>query len=126
MLSVFFGKRQVSGQRLQQVKVANQPSINIRGEKDTYYTLIISDSDAKPADFLNWLVMNINKDRYEEILSYDSPKPASGTHRYNIYLLEQKGKIMMEPFDRNGFSVSDFLREYTLDLRDTQFFSVKA
>ena len=126
MLSVFFGKRQVSGQRLQQVKVANQPSINIRGEKDTYYTLIISDSDAKPADFLNWLVMNINKDRYQEILSYDSPKPVSGTHRYNIYLLEQKGKILMEPFDRNGFSVSDFLREYTLDLRDTQFFSVKA
>ena len=126
MLSVSFGKTQLNGQRLQKVKVANQPSINIRGEKDTYYTLIISDSDARPADFLNWLVMNINKDRYQEILSYSSPKPVSGTHRYNIYLLEQEGKILIEPFDRNGFSVSDFIRHYALDLKDTQFFSVKA
>jgi len=126
MLSVFFGKTLVNGQRLEKVKVANQPSINIRGEKETYYTVIILDSDARPADFLNWLVININKDRYQEILSYESPKPNTGSHRYNIYLLEQEEKILLEPFDRKGFSISDFIRQYVLVLKDTQFFSVKA
>lgn len=126
MLSVFYGKTQVNGQRLEKIKVVNQPSINIRGEKETYYTLIISDPDASSADFLHWLVMNINKDRYQEILSYKSPNPVSGSHRYNLYLLEQDGKILLEPFDRNDFNVSDFISRYGLDFKDTQFFSVKA
>lgn len=126
MLSVFYGKTQVNGQQLEKAKTVTQPSININGEKLKYYTIIISDPDARYGDFLHWLVVNIDKTRYQEILSYYPPKHKSGVNRYNIYLFEQEVKLDIEPFDRNMFDIRDFIDMYLLHLKDTQFFTVKA
>lgn len=124
MLSVFYGKTKVNGQRLERIKTVTQPSVNISGEKTTYYTIIISDPDARLGDFLHWLVVNIDKTRYQEILSYYPPKHTSGVHRYNIYLLEQEHKLDIESFDRNEFDILDFIDKHLLHLKDTQFFTV--
>jgi hypothetical protein len=125
MLSVFFGKTQVSGQRLDLGKTWIQPSMNIRGEKAKYYTVIIAHSDNRAADFLIWLVVNINNKTYEEVLSYYVPKPLSGLQQYNIYLLEQENKLDIGPFDRNKVDIRDFIEMNLLHIKDTQYFSIE-
>jgi phosphatidylethanolamine-binding protein (PEBP) family uncharacterized protein len=125
MLSVFFGKTLVKGQQLDRAKTIIQPSVNISGEKTRYYTIIISDSDARYGDFLHWLVVNIDSSRYQEIVSYYPPKSTSEAHRYNIYLCEQETKLDIEPFDRNIFDIRDFIDMQLLHLKDSQFFTVK-
>jgi hypothetical protein len=122
MLTVYFGKTKVSGQRLRPENTRIQPSINIVGQKTKYYTILVSDTETRTGDFLHWLVVNINKERYRELLAYIPPKPST----YTIYLLEQEHLLDIEPMSRSGFDINIFIKDNDLIPKYTLSFTVKA
>ncbi|XP_031281284.1 protein HEADING DATE 3A-like [Pistacia vera] len=107
-------------------QVTKQPKISIGGSDfRNFYTLVMVDPDApSPSDpslkeYLHWLVTDIPETTGatygEEVVSYESPKPTVGIHRFVFVLFRQQGKqIVYAPGWRQNFITRDFAELYNL------------
>ncbi|XP_055380935.1 protein D2-like [Condylostylus longicornis] len=120
------------GVELKPVQVKNQPKLKWDANKDSFYTIIMTDPDApssenpKMREWHHWLVGNVPGDDIEkgEILSEfvsSAPPKDTGLHRYVLLVYKQPdGKINFdEPRLKNNsaegrgnFSTKKFIEKY--------------
>ncbi|XP_055849016.1 protein D3-like [Episyrphus balteatus] len=92
------------GVELTPTQVKNQPKVEWKVQKNTFYTLILTDPDApsraepKMREFHHWLVVNIpgNDIAKGEVLTEyvgSGPPKDSGLHRYVFLLYKQPKKL---------------------------------
>ncbi|OIS99143.1 PREDICTED: CEN-like protein 1 [Nicotiana attenuata] len=121
---IYNGSKQVSnGHELMPALVASKPRVEIGGEDlRSAYTLIMTDPDApSPSDpylreHLHWIVTDIpgttDVSFGREIVSYESPKPVIGIHRYAFILYKQRGRQTVKlPATRDQFNTRSFAAE---------------
>ncbi|MED6201316.1 Protein HEADING DATE 3A [Stylosanthes scabra] len=117
----------VNSLELKPSQIINQPRVEVGGDDfRTLYTLIMVDPDApspsnpKMREYLHWLVMNIpgttGASFGQEILGYESPRPAAGIHRMVFMLFRQmmRRQKIHPPRWRNNFNTRDFAQVYNL------------
>jgi phosphatidylethanolamine-binding protein (PEBP) family uncharacterized protein len=90
------------GQKITQLDVANQPIVywNSKIGHGPYTLLMVDPDSPDPAnpmyrEWVHWMMVNIpgnDLNQGQEVLPYQSPTPARGTHRYIFYLYDQGGK----------------------------------
>ncbi|KAK4837924.1 hypothetical protein QYF36_009559 [Acer negundo] len=127
MTVTFSNNNQVSnGHELMPSVIATKPRVDIGGDSlRAAYTLIMTDPDApSPSDphlkeHLHWMVTNIpgttDVSFGKEVVSYETPKPVVGIHRYVFILFKQKGRqIMQEPTLRDNFNTRHFAEQNNL------------
>ncbi|XP_060206329.1 CEN-like protein 1 [Lycium barbarum] len=128
MKVIYNGSKQVSnGHELMPTVVAAQPRVEIGGEDmRSAYTLIMTDPDApSPSDpylreHLHWIVTDIpgttDVSFGREIVSYETPKPVIGIHRYVFILYKQRGRQTVKaPATRDQFNTRSFSAENGLE-----------
>ena len=126
-LTVLYKNTEISGQLFKREDVIAQPSIQLKRKPNLLYTLIMTDVSAEPKDFLHWLVVNIDRTNYQDVVSYYPPKPPSGTHNYVFHLCEQPKGLRLKPISgRSGFNTNQFIMDYHLTPIDRKSFQVKA
>ncbi|KDP22308.1 hypothetical protein JCGZ_26139 [Jatropha curcas] len=121
--------RQVAnGHELMPSVIAAKPRVEIGGQDlRTSYTLIMTDPDApSPSDphlreHIHWMVTDIpgttDVSFGKEIVSYESPKPVVGIHRYVFLLFKQRGRqTVRPPISRDYFNTRRFAEENGLGL----------
>ncbi|KAJ4702480.1 Terminal flower 1-like protein [Melia azedarach] len=129
MYIIYSSNKQVAnGHELMPAIIAVKPRVQIGGEDmRSAYTLIMTDPDApSPSDpylreHLHWMVTDIpgttDASFGEEIVSYETPKPVAGIHRYVFTLFKQKErKTVRPPPSRDYFSTRRFAAENGLGL----------
>ncbi|EEF51420.1 phosphatidylethanolamine-binding protein, putative [Ricinus communis] len=121
-------KQVANGHELMPSVLTSKPRVEIGGEDmRTAYTLIMTDPDApSPSDpnlreHLHWMVTDIpgttNVSFGKEIVSYETPKPVVGIHRYVFILFKQKGRQTVKaPASRDYFNTRGFSEENKLGL----------
>ncbi|GAB1599010.1 phosphatidylethanolamine-binding protein homolog F40A3.3-like [Argonauta hians] len=105
-LNVRYGSSDVQpGVNLTPTMTKHQPQIKFDGEANSYYTLIMNDTDfpsrseQKMGEFQHWMIVNIpgsDISRGDVLTDYVGPIPSKGTgyHRYVFMLFKQpKGKM---------------------------------
>jgi hypothetical protein len=119
-LTVVYKNTELSGQVLQHKDTLSQPSIELKRKPVLLYTLIMVDPDAKPKDYLHWLVVNIDRANYQDIVDYVNPdKP----HNFVFYLCEQPKWLRIKPLSgRSGFNTNQFILDYHLTVVDRKSF----
>ncbi|CAM8935040.1 unnamed protein product [Rhodiola kirilowii] len=113
-----------NGYELMPSVIASRPRVEIGGDDfRTAYTLIMIDPDApSPSDpymreHLHWIVTDIpattDVSFGREIISYETPKPVIGIHRYAFILFKQlRGRQKVKaPSTRDQFSTRNFAEE---------------
>lgn len=104
------------------------PSVQFNSQDNEFFTLLIYDPDAPNPNYLHWLVINIPEEKVEQgetVMTYKPPTPPSGTHRYYVVLYKQPNQLNVEPpSDRAGFSVDDFVNQYSLEERGRKMIKV--
>ncbi|KAF5186633.1 Brother of ft and tfl [Thalictrum thalictroides] len=128
-LKAFYGNREVNnGCEFKPSIVVNQPRIDVGGDDlRTFYTLVMVDPDApNPSnphqkEYLHWLVTDIpgstNASFGQEVVCYESPRPAVGIHRYIFVLFQQLGReTVYAPGWRLNFITKDFAEVYNLGM----------
>ncbi|KAG1335184.1 protein VERNALIZATION 3 isoform X2 [Elaeis guineensis] len=126
-LRVIYNSREVAnGCELKPSAVVNRPRVEVGGtDLRTFYTLIMIDPDApSPSDphlreYLHWLVTDIPATTGaaygQEIVCYESPRPALGIHRFIFVLFQQLGRqTVYAPGWRQNFDTRDFAELYNL------------
>ncbi|KAF8402258.1 hypothetical protein HHK36_013210 [Tetracentron sinense] len=104
-LRIGYTSREVTnGCELKPSHVVNQPRIEIGGNDNrAFYTLVMVDPDAPSPR--------------QEIVSYESPRPTVGIHRYIFVLFRQVSRqAVYAPGWRQNFNTRDFAELYTLGL----------
>nr|ADP89905.1 flowering locus T [Iris fulva] len=119
-------KEVTNGSELKPSMVAHEPRAKIRGrDMRTLYTLVMVDPDApSPSnptkrEYLHWLVTDIpetaNTSHINEIVSYESPQPTAGIHRFVFVLFKQTVRqTIYAPGWRQNFNCRDFAQLYNL------------
>uniref|UniRef100_A0A0E0K229 Uncharacterized protein n=1 Tax=Oryza punctata TaxID=4537 RepID=A0A0E0K229_ORYPU len=119
-LRVLYSNRELTnGSELKPSQVANEPRIEIAGrDMRTLYTLfmLLTKSDN---ELTNRLVTDIpettNASFGNEIVSYESPKPTAGIHRFVFVLFRQSvQQTIYAPGWRQNFNTRDFSALYNL------------
>uniref|UniRef100_A0A131Z291 Phosphatidylethanolamine binding protein n=1 Tax=Rhipicephalus appendiculatus TaxID=34631 RepID=A0A131Z291_RHIAP len=95
------------GNFLTPAQTAHAPDVNVVGDPDRWYTVILLDPDApsrsdpKMRHWLHWLVVNVPHNDTTTLTKYagPTPPPGSGKHRYVFLAYEQK-----QPVARNALS----------------------
>ncbi|XP_024991073.1 CEN-like protein 1 [Cynara cardunculus var. scolymus] len=117
-----------NGHELMPNLITSKPRVDIGGEDmRSAYTLIMTDPDVPgPSDpylreHLHWIVTDIpgttDASFGREIVSYETPKPVIGIHRYVFLLLKQKSrKSVTPPASRDHFNTRTFCQEHGLGL----------
>lgn len=117
-----------SGCELKPSHVVNRPRVEIGGDDlRTFYTLVMVDADTpSPSDpnrkeYLHWLVTDIPATTAasfgQEIVSYESPQPTMGIHRFVSVLFRQLGRqTVYAPEWRQNFNTRDFSENFNLGL----------
>ncbi|KAG5234558.1 hypothetical protein OIU76_000231 [Salix suchowensis] len=121
-------KQVVNGYEFMPSVIASRPRVEIGGEdmRDVY-TLIMTDPDApSPSDpylreHLHWMVIDIpgttDVSFGKEIVSYETPKPVAGIHRFVFILFKQRGRqTVRQPASRDCFNTKRFSGENGLGL----------
>nr|XP_004297273.2 PREDICTED: protein HEADING DATE 3A-like [Fragaria vesca subsp. vesca] len=115
-----------SGCELKPSHVINRPRVQIGGDDlRNFYTLVMVDPDApSPSDpnlkeYLHWLVTDIpattGASFGQEIVSYESPRPSIGIHRFVSVLFRQLGRqTVYAPGWRQNFNTREFAENYNL------------
>nr|CBY25183.1 flowering locus T protein [Fragaria vesca] len=115
-----------SGCELKPSHVINRPRVQIGGDDlRNFYTLVMVDPDApSPSDpnleeYLHWLVTDIPATTAasfgQEILSYESPRPSMGIHRFVLVLFHQLGRqTVYAPGWRQNFNTREFAENCNL------------
>ncbi|THU45788.1 hypothetical protein C4D60_Mb02t21670 [Musa balbisiana] len=100
-MRVSYGNKELTnGCELKPSMVAVEPRVEIKGRNSRIlYTLVMVDPDApSPSnptkkEYLHWLVTDIpetsNASYGNEIVSYESPRPTAGIHRFVFILFRQ-------------------------------------
>ncbi|XP_050373029.1 protein HEADING DATE 3A-like [Argentina anserina] len=119
-------KQVTSGSELKPSHVVNRPRVEIGGDDlRNFYTLVMVDPDApSPSDpnlreYLHWLVTDIPATTAasfgQEIVSYESPRPTMGIHRFVTVLYRQMGRqTVFAPGWRQNFNTRVFAENYNL------------
>ncbi|URE48687.1 Phosphatidylethanolamine-binding protein [Musa troglodytarum] len=111
-LRVSYGSREVTnGREFKPSQVVNQPRVEVGGhDLRSLYTLVMVDPDApSPSEpnlreYLQW-----------EVISYESPRPTLGIHRFVFVLYLQLGRqTVYTPGWRQNFNTRDFAELYNL------------
>ncbi|KAK9063208.1 hypothetical protein SSX86_017078 [Deinandra increscens subsp. villosa] len=117
-----------NGHELMPNLLTTKPRVDIGGEDmRSAYTLIMTDPDVPgPSDpylreHLHWIVTDIpgttDASFGSEIVSYETPKPVIGIHRYVFLLFKQKTrKSVTPPASRDRFNTRSFIQEHGLGL----------
>ncbi|XP_073008148.1 protein VERNALIZATION 3-like [Typha latifolia] len=126
-LRVLYNNREMTvGSELKPSQVASKPRIEIGGRNTSnLYTLVMVDPDApSPSnptkrEHLHWLVTDIPESTDasygNEIVSYESPRPTSGIHRFVFVLFQQSDPQAIDaPGWRPNFITRDFAALYNL------------
>ncbi|KAL0400782.1 UNVERIFIED_CONTAM: CEN-like protein 1 [Sesamum latifolium] len=121
--------KQVSnGHELMPSVIMAKPRVEIGGEDlRAAYTLVMTDPDVPgPSDpylreHLHWIVTDIpgttDASFGREIVSYETPKPVIGIHRYVFVLFRQKARhTVRPPASRDLFNTRRFAEENGLGL----------
>ncbi|KAL7107159.1 hypothetical protein ACP275_06G036500 [Erythranthe tilingii] len=119
-----YGNKQVSnGHELMPAVLTSKPRVEIGGEDlRAAYTLVMTDPDVPgPSDpylreHLHWIVTDIpgttDASFGREIVSYETPKPVIGIHRYVFVLFKQRGRHTVNPpSSRNHFNTRTFAED---------------
>ncbi|KAK8710525.1 hypothetical protein V6N13_145845 [Hibiscus sabdariffa] len=121
-------KQVANGHELMPAVIAARPRVEIGGDDlRAAYTLIMTDPDApSPSDpflreHLLWMVTDIpgttDASFGQEVVSYESPNPVVGIHRYAFILFKQRGRrTVSPPSSRDYFSTRRFSAENGLNL----------
>jgi phosphatidylethanolamine-binding protein (PEBP) family uncharacterized protein len=126
-LTVVYKNIEVGGQIIKRDETLLQPNIQLKRKPNMLYTLFMVDQDAEPKDFLHWLVVNIDRTNYHDVVPYYPPNPSSGTHTYAFYLCEQPKGLRLKPISgRQGFNTNQFILDNHLTPIDKKSFKVKA
>uniref|UniRef100_A0ACD5URE1 Uncharacterized protein n=1 Tax=Avena sativa TaxID=4498 RepID=A0ACD5URE1_AVESA len=108
--------------------VVSKPRIEVQGsDMRSFFTLVMTDPDVPgPSDpylreHLHWIVTNIpgttDASFGREVVSYESPKPNIGIHRFTFVLFKQKQRqAMSSPSTRDYFNTRRFAAENDLGL----------
>nr|QLM02205.1 flowering locus T 1 [Bocconia frutescens] len=128
-LKVAYGSRDITnGCEFKPSLVVNQPRFEIGGDDlRIFYTLVMVDPDApSPSDpnlreYLHWLVTDIPATTGagfgQEVVTYESPRPTVGIHRFVFVLFRQLGRqTVYAPGWRQNFNTKDFAELYNLGL----------
>ncbi|KAI3517657.1 hypothetical protein L1887_16872 [Cichorium endivia] len=117
-----------NGHELMPNIITSNPRVDIGGEDmRSAYTLIMTDPDVPgPSDpylreHLHWIVTDIpgttDASFGREIVSYETPKPVIGIHRYVFLLFQQKArKSVSPPASRDHFDTRAFCQKHGLGL----------
>nr|AFV67441.1 centroradialis [Hordeum vulgare] len=108
--------------------VVSKPRIEVQGgDMRSFFTLVMTDPDVPgPSDpylreHLHWIVSDIpgttDASFGKEVVSYESPKPNIGIHRFTFVLFQQKKRQAMNaPSTRDYFNTRRFADENDLGL----------
>nr|AEZ63949.1 FLOWERING LOCUS T1 [Dimocarpus longan] len=126
-LSVSYNNREINnGCELKPSQIVNQPRVDVGGDDlRACYTLVMVDPDApspsEPSlrEYLHWLVTDIPATTGptfgQEVVSYESPRPTAGIHRFVFVLFQQPSRqTMYAPGWRQNFNTKDFAELYNL------------
>uniref|UniRef100_A0ACD5WRA7 Uncharacterized protein n=1 Tax=Avena sativa TaxID=4498 RepID=A0ACD5WRA7_AVESA len=125
-LRVFYSNREITvGSELRPSHVVNQPTVQITGLSGSLYALVMVDPDAStPGDhtareYLHWLVTDIPEggdvSRGTEVVSYESPRPTAGIHRFAFVAFRQTVRqAIYAPGWRANFNTRDLAAFYNL------------
>lgn len=121
------------GNELTPTQVKDQPEVNFKADKNSFYTLIMTDPDAPSREnpefreILHWLVVNIpgnevNKGKVITEYIGSGPPQGSGLHRYIFFVFKQPSVLNFdEPGDsrtsrqhRRQFKTRDLAKKYNL------------
>ena len=76
------------------------------------YALLMVDPDAPNPDFLHWGVTNMDGTTMTTWMPYYPPSPPSGTHHYHFLVLEQPGRLALQPVIRRpGFQTKQWIQD---------------
>ncbi|BAT84884.1 hypothetical protein VIGAN_04235300 [Vigna angularis var. angularis] len=126
---VSYGNREVNnGCELKPSQVVNQPRVTVGGDDlRNFYTLVLVDPDApspsnpNSREYLHWLVTDIpattGASFGNEVVSYESPRPTMGIHRFVFVLFRQQYRQRVyAPGWRQNFNTREFAELYNLGL----------
>ncbi|KAI3458179.1 hypothetical protein Pfo_014842 [Paulownia fortunei] len=129
LIVTYNSNKQVSnGHELMPAVIMAKPRVEIGGEDmRASYTLVMTDPDVPgPSDpylreHLHWIVTDIpgttDASFGREIVSYETPKPVIGIHRYVFILFKQKARHTVKPpASRDHFNTRRFAEENRLGL----------
>ncbi|KAH6783911.1 centroradiali [Perilla frutescens var. hirtella] len=121
-------KQVCNGHELMPALITSKPRVEIGGEDmRAAYTLVMTDPDVPgPSDpylreHLHWIVTDIpgttDASFGREIVSYETPKPVIGIHRYVFVLFKQRARhTVRPPASRDYFNTRTFAEENGLGL----------
>ncbi|KQJ82499.1 CEN-like protein 2 [Brachypodium distachyon] len=129
MTATYSSNKQVfNGHEFFPSAVVSKPRIEVQGsDMRSFFTLVMTDPDVPgPSDpylreHLHWIVTDIpgtTDDSFgREVVSYESPKPNIGIHRFIFVLFKQKRRqAVSTPSSRDYFNTRRFAAENELGL----------
>ncbi|XP_022925794.1 protein TERMINAL FLOWER 1-like [Cucurbita moschata] len=128
MCATFSNKQVLNGHEFFPSSLSFKPRVVIQGEDmRSFFTLIMVDPDVPgPSDpymreHLHWLVTDIpgttDATFGKELMSYETPKPTIGIHRFVFVLFKQKRRRSVNPpSSRDRFNTRRFSAENDLGL----------
>ncbi|URD92147.1 Cen-like protein [Musa troglodytarum] len=117
-----------NGHELYPSAVTSKPRVEVQGgDMRSFFTLVMTDPDAPgPSDpylreHLHWIVTDIpgttDASFGREMVSYESPRPNIGIHRFVFVLFkQQRRQAVSPPSSRDYFSTRRFAEENDLGL----------
>ncbi|KAK5811918.1 hypothetical protein PVK06_027304 [Gossypium arboreum] len=113
-------KQVANGHELMPALITARPRVEIGGDDmRPSYTLIMTDPDApSPSDpYLREHLHCNNQTIGREVISYETPKPTVGIHRYVFVLFKQRGRqTVRPPSSRDCFNTRRFSADNGLGL----------
>ncbi|KAG8059069.1 hypothetical protein GUJ93_ZPchr0002g26351 [Zizania palustris] len=129
MMATYGSSKQVfNGHELFPSAVAAKPRVEVQGgDLRSFFTLVMTDPDVPgPSDpylreHLHWIVTDIpgttDASFGREVVSYESPRPTIGIHRFILVLFRQKRRqAVSTPPSRDRFSTRQFAEDNDLGL----------
>lgn len=119
-LKVSLGGAEASGQLLNKSKTIEEPFVYWQQPaQDSYRTLLCVDPDATAPSWLHWLVTNCTgtePNSGSEIVKWEPPAPAKGTHTYYFCLFSHAYRIEVDvPKQRGYFGLEEFVEKNGLE-----------
>ncbi|CAL4982398.1 unnamed protein product [Urochloa decumbens] len=110
-----------NGHEIYPSAVVSKPRVEVQGgDLQSFFTLVMTDPDVPgPSDpylreHLHWIVTDIPG---REVISYESPRPSIGIHRFIFVLFKQKRRQSVTvPSVRDHFNTRQFAEENDLGL----------
>ncbi len=118
------------GQLVGKAAATPEPQVSWPQEPGLMHTLLCFDPDAPAADWLHWLVANIegsSPGSGETFVSWAPPAPPSGTHRYFFCLFKHAARVVQPPPKERGyFKTAEFVKAAGLTPVAAAFYRVRA